>query len=249
MDAASDGPTLQATIAAAQPGDTVTVPAGLHRGPFQIALPPGATLAAGAPGATLLGPIVLTSGTLNGLTLQLGATAARPQTSSGQRRAAGQQQQRPSSATAAPPLVDIPSGSPTLLGCQISGGVRVGRGSTAQIRSCHIHSTVELNGTADGCEVSGCTIEALGGAGILARRQACALLASNRVLNSGGAGIEVTARAVCSLVENEILDARGQARLIVCRLRPTARRPPPTAHRPLPPPHRGCWCTARPRPS
>ena len=72
-------PKLQDLIAAAQPGDTVRV-VGCHAGPFRIEKP-GITLLADAPGATLLGPIALIAGTLEGLTLK--AAPARPQTAHG----------------------------------------------------------------------------------------------------------------------------------------------------------------------
>ena len=199
---------FNAALASAQPGDTITVPPGLHPGPFRIS---GVTLEA-APGATLLGPIVLLSGTtLDGLTV-MGAPAPRPrpQTAGSQRR-----QQTSSSLV---PLVDIQSGSSTLVGCRIDGTVRVGPGSTAQIRRNLISSAVgpgvELIGTADGCEVSENTIEALGGAGIVVRRQARALLSSNRVLGSGGAGIEVVARAASKVIQNTVHDGRGQGVLV-----------------------------------
>ena len=195
---------LNAALASARPGDTVTVPVGVHPGPFRIS---GVTLVAEAPGATLLGPIVLLSGTLDGLTLK-GAPAARPSTAGSQRRP----QTRAS-------LIDIPSGSSTLVGCRIHGTVRVGPGSAAQIRRNHISSAVgagvELNGTAEGCEVSENTIEARGGAGIAVRRQARALLSSNRVLGSGGAGIEVAAGAAAKLVQNTVHDGRGQGVLVI----------------------------------
>eukprot|EP00964_Phaeocystis_antarctica_P077298 scaffold47941_cov54-Phaeocystis_antarctica.AAC.2 len=194
---------LNAALASARPGDTVTVPVGVHPGPFRIS---GVTLVAEAPGATLLGPIVLLSGTLDGLTLK-GAPAARPSTAGSQRRP----QTRAS-------LVDIPSGSSTLVGCRIHGTVRVGPGSAAQIRRNHISSAVgagiELNGTAEGCEVSENTIEARGGAGIAVRRHARALLSSNRVLCSGGAGIEVAARAAAKVIQNTVHDGRGQGVLV-----------------------------------
>ena len=194
---------LNAALASARPGDTVTVPVGVHPGPFRIS---GVTLVAEAPGATLLGPIVLLSGTLDGLTLK-GAPAARPSTAGSQRRP----QTRAS-------LVDIPSGSSTLVGCRIHGTVRVGPGSAAQIRRNHISSAVgagiELNGTAEGCEVSENTIEARGGAGIAVRRHARALLSSNRVLCSGGAGIEVAARAAAKVIQNTVHDGCGQGVLV-----------------------------------
>jgi len=193
---------------------------GVHRGPFRV--PVGVTLVAEAPGATLLGPIVLRSGTLDGLTLKGDgpAAAARPSTACSPRRPQSPRASSlvPASPRLAPALVDMPSGSSTLVGCRIEGTVRVGPGCTAQIQRSHISCAagagVELNGTADGCEVSENTIEARGGAGIVVRRRARALLASNRVLGSGGAGIEVGARAAAKLVQNTVHDGRGQGVLV-----------------------------------
>ena len=63
----------------------------------------------------------------------------------------------------------------TLVGCRIDGTVRVGPGCTVQIQRSHISCAagagIELNGTADGCEVSENTIEARGGAGIVVRQR------------------------------------------------------------------------------
>ena len=157
---------LSAALASARPGDTVTVPVGVHRGPFRV--PVGVTLVAEAPGATLLGPIVLRSGTLDGLTLKGDgpAAAARPSTACSPRRPQSPRASSlvPASPRLAPALVDIPSGSSTLVGCRIDGTVRVGPGCTVQIQRSHISCAagagIELNGTADGCEVSENTIEA-----------------------------------------------------------------------------------------
>ena len=168
---------LNAALASARPGDTVTVPVGVHRGPFRV--PVGVTLVAEAPGATLLGPIVLRSGTLDGLTLKGdgAAAAARPSTACSPRRPQSPRASSlvPASPRLAPALVDIPSGSSTLVGCRIHGTVRVGPGCTVQIQRSHISCAagagVELNGTADGCEVSENTIEARGGAGIVVRQR------------------------------------------------------------------------------
>ena len=124
-----------------------------------------------------LGPLTLSSGTLDGLTIK--AVASRAQSSQGARS-----QARPGSAAVEPPVVDVTAGgAAALVGCEVvGGGLRVGRGCAARIERCRVScpngAGIELNGTADGCTVSECEVDACGGPGILVRRQAHARLAA-----------------------------------------------------------------------
>ena len=209
-------PRLQDLLAAAQPGDTISVQPGCHPGPFRITTPDVRVL--GTAGAVLLGPIVLVAGTLEGCTLKP-EPVSRAKTSQGFRPQNG----RPTTAALEPPLVEMAmegggGGPPALIDCDVGGLVRVGRGGAARVERNRIHvatgAGVELVGTVEGCTVCQNTIEASGGAGIAIRRRSRAHVEANRVLRAGGAGIEVAAQAAATLHDNHVHDGRGPGVLV-----------------------------------
>ncbi|MFJ6215949.1 right-handed parallel beta-helix repeat-containing protein [Streptomyces sp. NPDC092296] len=198
--------TLAAAVDAAEPGDTVTVPAGTYRENLVLDKPLTVT-GSGAPGTVRIEPAggpaltLLAAASVHGLVLESHDTSS------------------------AAVLVDGPAATAELTGCRIGTvsavGIEVRGGARATVRRCGVENPGGLGirvRDAASAVFEECEVSAAGQAGVAVLEGASALLDRTRIHHASGAGLLLTgegstAEAVgCEIYEIDGTGVQAEAR-------------------------------------